>query len=69
MPEQSDDKEIFEPFEFVPQPTAACGFVQPQEIVTNQFVSDKSRDFQLSHVATCSFCQQKVERFRATQTN
>lgn len=69
MPEQAEDKELFGPFEFVSQPTAGCGFIQPKEIIADLFVSKDSRDFQLAHLATCTFCQQKVERFRATQTN
>ncbi len=69
MSEQAEDKVFFEPFEFVPQSTAGCGFVQPKEIIDDQFASEESRDFQLAHLATCTFCQQKVERFRAIQAN
>jgi len=69
MDDDSQSEDIFEPFEFVPQPTAGCGFIQPIEITTNKFHSDESREFQLAHVATCTFCLQKVEHYYASQSN
>ncbi len=69
MPGDPDSNEVFEPFDFVPQPTAGCGFVQPEEVSTGQFISDESRDFQLAHLLTCEFCQNKMKRFCAGQFN
>lgn len=54
---------------FVPQPTAACGLIEPKSIIENTFVSASSEDFQKAHLLTCKFCQEKVEKFRKALQN